>query len=416
MRRQELLLGAALLAAACAPSAPAGSDGTWVGTITTEGDVTTVVNESGSVWGGEAHLVEQTSIGVESGEDAYMLGRVAAVSASDDSIYVVDWQVPAVRVYDFAGRHVRDLGRRGQGPGEFIIPADVVVADSGEAYVIERNMRMNVFASDGTPLETWTPNQAFEVGFGGVLTLTTDNAVWVPYFDRESNRVARIRYGSGGFTGEPMLQPELSTQRACLDFESNGSPRRFCEIPFAPTANIVFTPALAWLTGDGAAYRFEVRGSNGSMRVVERYWDPVPVSTEERAHHRQRITEIIRERDPSWSWGDLELPDHKPAYVRLIAERNGRTWALREMPSRASTDCDEGVATCWRPAGYWLDGFDPEGRYLGTVSLDALGVPAVGNLPIAPLFIDGDSLLAVLTDDLGTTRVKRYRIVLPEEQ
>jgi hypothetical protein len=74
------------------------------------------------------------------------------------------------------------------------------------------------------------------------------------------------------------------------------------------------------------------------------------------------------------------------------------------------------VATCWRPEGYWLDGFDPEGRYLGTVSLDALGVPAVGNLPIAPLFIEGDTVLAVLTDDLGTTRVKRYRIVLPEEQ
>ncbi len=45
--------------AACSPPEPEGAaDGTWVGTITTEGNVTTVVNESGSVWGGTARLVE----------------------------------------------------------------------------------------------------------------------------------------------------------------------------------------------------------------------------------------------------------------------------------------------------------------------------------------------------------------------
>ncbi len=45
----------ALILVACGPqeSAP-DTEGTWVGTITTEGNVTTVVNESGSVWGGTA--------------------------------------------------------------------------------------------------------------------------------------------------------------------------------------------------------------------------------------------------------------------------------------------------------------------------------------------------------------------------
>jgi hypothetical protein len=31
---------------------------TWAGTISTQGNVTTVVNESGSVWGGVATIVE----------------------------------------------------------------------------------------------------------------------------------------------------------------------------------------------------------------------------------------------------------------------------------------------------------------------------------------------------------------------
>ena len=45
-------------------SGATGTDGTWVGTITTEGNVTTVINEAGSVWGGAATLVEEASIGV----------------------------------------------------------------------------------------------------------------------------------------------------------------------------------------------------------------------------------------------------------------------------------------------------------------------------------------------------------------
>jgi hypothetical protein len=68
--RRLLLATTVLVAAACAPGTPvADSDGTWVGAITTEGDVTTVINESGSVWGGSALLVEEASIGVDAGED-----------------------------------------------------------------------------------------------------------------------------------------------------------------------------------------------------------------------------------------------------------------------------------------------------------------------------------------------------------
>ncbi len=66
--RRGFLLAICFLAFACSPVATeTGSDTTWVGTITTEGNVTPVVNESGSMWGGTATLVEQASIGAEAG-------------------------------------------------------------------------------------------------------------------------------------------------------------------------------------------------------------------------------------------------------------------------------------------------------------------------------------------------------------
>ena len=335
-----------LVAVACGPreGGPV-DDGTWVGTITTEGNVTTVANQSGSVWGGTASLVEEASIGVESGGDAYMLGRVAAIYAASDRIFVVDWQVPAVRVYDLAGEHLLDAGRQGQGPGEYVIPVDAAATAAGDILVMQRNMRLDVFAPDGTPKATWTTGLPFEVGFGGVLTVGFDEAVWVPHFDRDTERLARIRYGPDGFFGEPLLQPEQTWDQECLVYERDGAPRRFCELPFAPAATIAFDPGL---------------------------------------------------------------PNHKPAYVRLIPDRNGRFWVMREGASRQSSQCAEDEDTCWVPEGYWLDAFDTDGRFLGAVPFE--------DIPVAPLFIGGDTIVAALADDAGVVRVKRYRLVLPGEE
>ena len=71
----------ALAVVACGPQeSPPDTDGTWVGTVTTEGNVTTVVNEAGSVWGGTARLVEELSVGVDPGADACVNGPIRGKS------------------------------------------------------------------------------------------------------------------------------------------------------------------------------------------------------------------------------------------------------------------------------------------------------------------------------------------------
>ena len=421
----------ALVVAACAPQqSPTEAEGTWDGTITTEGDVTTVVNESGSVWGGPARLVEEASIGVESGGDAYMFGRVSAVWAGEDRIFVVDWQVPAVRVHDFDGAHLFDLGRQGQGPGEFVLPVDVAVTGDGDILMIERNVRMNVFAADGSPKATWSAGRALEVGFGAVIALDREGVPWLPFFDADTRRVGRIRYGPEGLHDEPSFPPaaemgaesepdEEEGARDCLTYLRDGSRRSYCDLPFRPQRTTAFTPAREWVVGSSDAYRFEVYAPNGSVRAIERFWEPVAVSAAEIAYHERRITDYIRERaDGSWQWNGPPIATHKPAWVRIIAGRRGRTWLMRERPSREVSDCGADIPTCWVPEGYDLDAFDADGRYLGsTTFLDDLRDVTLGALdgaPTAPIFIDGDAIVAAVSDAAGTVRVKRYRLVLPQ--
>jgi len=162
----------------------AGDDGTWVGTITTEGGVTRVVNESGSVWGGTALLVEELSIGVASGADEYMFGSIDAIYADDERIYVADSQVPMVRVYDHDGAFITNIGRRGEGPGEYSYPGPITAAADGRVFVLDaRHARVNVYAPDGEPLDTW-PGTVSICCTWPMFLLGGPERLWVPGQER----------------------------------------------------------------------------------------------------------------------------------------------------------------------------------------------------------------------------------------
>ncbi len=110
-----LALGAGLLAfpIACggedSGEAPSGADG-WQVERSTEGEVTTVRNLAGSKWGADATLELVLEIGVEEGEQEYMLAQPRAFWATDDEIFVLDARLNMVRVYGRDGVHHRDDG------------------------------------------------------------------------------------------------------------------------------------------------------------------------------------------------------------------------------------------------------------------------------------------------------------------
>ena len=411
--RAQLVAVILLAAAACSSDAPAPGavDDTWVGTITSEADVTTVINESGSVWGGPAALVEEASIGVDAGADEYMFGRVSGVWATEDRILVLDSQIPVVRVYGLDGEHVLDVGRRGQGPGEFMEPGGVAVTRAGDILVLESDLQVDVFDPDGKPKATWNAGSPFQVAATEMLILGNDDLPWVPSIDMETRRFGRAKIGPDGTLGDPIYPPELDRESACLTYRRGESERSFCNIPFQPFPVSTLTPEGAWVVGVNDTYAFEVRVPDGSMLRVERFWTPVAVTRDEADYRRRQTTDMVRDqiaRDPAWTWNGPEIPDHKPAYLQLMPDRNGRIWSLREKPSRQSTDCAGETAVCWIPEGYWLDAFGSDGRFLGSAELD--------RRPTDRPFIDDDTLVAPVADDAGTIMVKRYRLSLPGEE
>jgi len=419
--RHGVAITLVLVTAACARTEPLADHGReWVGTITTEGNVTTVVNESGSVWGGTATLVEEASIGVEAGADEYMLGDIVAVWADDDHIVVIDYQVQAVRVYDLDGNYLRDLGQHGQGPGEYGEPTMITGDEAGHVFVFDDGARRYVvFDGDGMALDTWPAPDVTCCAYP--MVATPDGTLWARTRVRSPDG-SRFRYGlrehgPDGPRGEVRWPRELDFVPAQLDIRL-GDDTLTTNLMFTPRSLWVIAPSGAIVTGASDRYYFEIQRADGSVLSVEKYWTPVPVAPEEADWHRHNLIGSVRVAGNSgWTWDGKELPTTKPAFRWLIPTRAGSMWVAREGPGEHLPDCNEdpltdttiigSVIPCWRST-VLLDVFDAEGRYLGDVQVPPglLASPAL-------LRVRGDQVVGVVEDNRGIIRVKRWRLVPP---
>ncbi|MCJ7713383.1 6-bladed beta-propeller [Candidatus Bathyarchaeota archaeon] len=87
-------------------------------------------------------LIEEISIGeIEKGEE-YMLNLPIDVKVDEEgNIYILDWGDVKIKVYDSQGRFVRTIGRRGQGPGEFDVPASFSLSAEGHIFLYDSRQR-----------------------------------------------------------------------------------------------------------------------------------------------------------------------------------------------------------------------------------------------------------------------------------
>ena len=351
-----------------------GPDPSWQGSISTEGSVTTVLNEAGSVWGGAARLVEEASIGVGAGAKEYMLGSHVGIAADDDRIYIADPSAPAVRVYDHDGRHLMDMGGPGQGPGEFNELRSVAVAPDGRVYV-HADRRINVYSASGESVDTWSHAQGLDSVVAPVVA--ADGTLYMHDLVGDRSDVlawqhGMIAAGPDGPHGEPIEVPAFEWEREGLIRRVPGGGWLNARVPFTPRLLWVMAPSRSIIAGVPSTHRFEIHAVDGSMTIVDNVWEPVPVGPEEAAWNRQSITSARRRNDPGWQWDGPPIPEHKPAYDGLHAGTEGRIWASRIVGTERLDDCDEDPTNpagrvaqpCWRQL-YGYDVFDSRGRLLG---------------------------------------------------
>ena len=391
----------------------------WLHEISTIGNVKTVRTLGGSVWGGTARLVEEASIGVVDGADEYMLGNVASICAHNGRILVVDRQVPVVRMYNYEGDFLRNIGRQGGGPGEYDGPTSIRVSPvDGTIFLRDGSRgRLNVYDSEGESIDTWPLRSGFMTSWQ--LVVTPDGHPYTYSWtmggdDFSTRRTGMMQVGPEGIGGDTLLVPDFDFEPWTIEFRDGNSWIQN-SVPFSPTEVWTMSPLRIMIGGVSIDYSFKVHHSDGGVIVVEKSWEKVPVEPAEGRWYKARATANMRGMAPGWVWNGKEVPDFKPPFEDLLADADGRIWVRRPGPGIYQEGCDDDPEDsskfysnpCWRET-FTMEVFDIDGRFLGPVEIPE------GFQSYPEPYIQGALVLAVVEGEEGIECVKRFRLQLPE--
>lgn len=410
------------LAVACGGTEPGADPNSWQASVDTFGQTITVRTLAGSVWGGEASLVPELVIGELDGPEEYLFGEIRSVEVGEDgTIFVLDVHVPAVRVFDSDGIHLRTIGKEGNGPGEYKSPDGMAILPDGRVLVRDPpNGRITVYDAEGHFLEQWPLTGGFN----------TDRRFYVDQNGRSfANTILErgtspwdwtygvVVYSPAGEILDTIPAPtwDYDLPRLTASNENSSTARG---VPFHPIPTWTFSPLGYMVGGLPTEYRIDLNRSDSSILSIEKVHQAVPVLSAEADERRQSMTRSLRRRFPGWSWNGPPIPEQKPPFKEIFTSREGDIWvSLSTEGNPLMTDGEAAEverATGSRPLRFFepivFDVFTSDGRYLGQVP-----TPASFRLEPEPV-VRGDHVWAVTRDELDIPRVVRFRIVPPEEK
>ncbi len=344
----------AVLAVGLAPTAVAD----WSGTETTvDGqrlirNPDTPMNPARTV-----ELEELWRVGGYSDDDDQIFGVVAEIQADEDgNVYLLDGQLSEIRIFDADGQFVDVIGRSGEAPGEFNAAADFVFMPDGSIAVLQLFPgRLVHLTSEGDPLDD-VPLPKVE-GFFGLL-----NAAASP-----SNTVF------GAFVSNPQGDHlEQTRYLMSIDDEGNEVTRYHEEVRTLEFANLVMDEAVwdsfdnRWTVGrDGRVYavigndqyRVHVWNPDGTFdRIVERAYEPLERTDEERQRVEDRFRQFTRAQMPNASF---KIRENHRGVEQIFVRDDNSLWVVS---SRGLRTPPEGTIV-------QFDVFDPEGHFVDQVNM-----------------------------------------------
>jgi len=419
-----LLVAAAALSTACDRGGDAVAG--WQTVTDTLGDTLVVRTVGASDTAAALRLEETLRIGEFEGADEYTFASVQGlVPAPGGAVWVWDGTVKALRLYDPAGRFVRQLGRRGGGPGEYEESNGMArLADDRLAFWDPRNARVVLFDTAGPSEGGWRVAAGFFTQ-RAVVADTAGTVALMQMLDAYDERSPTARRRTGWIRyrvadGQPLdslappLLPDESLQLTARTPDGRSSSST--NVPFTPQSICTLGGRGYFVCGNGARYAVTLHRPEGPLRI-ERDAEAPAVEADERASEEETITAMLRNTEPSWRWTGPAIPDRKPFFRSLQVDADGRVWVQRSQPGERIPDEELAELEAARrgdgpsriPPRRWrervaFDVFEPDGRFVGH-----LLVPRRTTL----MHMRADTVWAVERDSLDVPYVVRFRLHPP---
>jgi hypothetical protein len=314
-------------------------------------------------------LEEELSIGDAENEEEQRFANILDVAVDDrEDIYILDSKQGQILVFNKNGIYSKNISRRGQGPGEFLYPRQIIISPEQEIVVCDPIVRRLLFFSlDGVfkrDVPTWEHGR-----------------LWSMMLDSKGEIIGEVplrgeKLGSSlkKFSSDFVELYNIATkEREKIPLLENLSPM----IVYCVSEN----DEIIW--GDSEKYEINIQDRDGKLKTkILKDYDPVKIIAEE---YSEQIERKFGGR-PIAPEFEQELPEYYPAYKSFTLDSEGRLFISTFEKAKSGK-------------GYYCDVFDSEGRYIAKIPLKT-----------DPHVWKNHKLYTIEKDEEGYQYVKRYKV------
>jgi hypothetical protein len=324
---------------------------------------------------------------LEIGRGRALFGSIASVCEDDQAnIYVLDRI--EFKVFKFAsdGRLVTQFGQKGQGPGDFQSPNQIVWTSSRELAILEDLYYVSFLKTDGTFSRRLDLNGRLGLGYIGPDRFY--GWVWRPE-DKQQVVVDGRNNIIATFNSEPRDRFSVSVP------DETGRAVMFNYGPDVYVPSLLFTHyGSLSAVGISGSYDIALLDESGRLATsIQRKVKPEKITETEKNYFEQDIREIARTKGwPGRVVRELtkKIPENKNLISALrLAQNHLFVFRFPEDITKKDSPIP-------------IDLFSTQGRFLGTAAL-----------PEIPVFISGEAMYFARSDDSGNMYLVRLGYHLP---
>lgn len=313
----------------------------WLGSTEEVNGVTVVSNPKDPIYGEDVFtLEEELSIGEAEGQEEYMFTRISAIAVDNkENIYVADRESAHIRVFDRNGDYVRTIGRKGQGPGEMLMPVYIQVTVLGEILVHDlMAQRLSYFSMDGKFLRQNSTAEARSL-FVPVHMDAFGNLIVTAGFAPPPVGGKKLKMYNSNLELLKTIAEEERGQRGVFDV---GKPTWCCDV--SPSDTIIW--------GDSKEYVLHILNQKGELvKKITKEHDPIAITAEDKERSRDRYAEPLKR------GLKIHFRSHFPAFSEISVDDEGRIFAKTFERVEEREDI------------FYYDVFDREGKYIAKIPL-----------------------------------------------
>jgi hypothetical protein len=383
-------------------------------------------------------LVPELTIGgPDATADEYLFESInSLLVARDGRIWVLDGRFPggkpSVRRYDPAGKFLSNVGRRGDGPGEWQFPSNLEQLRDGRFILRDAQVGkpLTFYKSNGDFDTTW----AYKTSTIFQMRVDTSDAIWLQIAAgmslRSTSPSAMIRVATNGKIIDTVRQPaRLPVNPAASFSANNGRVTSMFTVPYQPRGVIAWSPHGYLARGTGSRYAIDLllprtlpNGRTRPWRDGDRVVSirsnsaEVPVTDAERADQIAYLNALVEEFGATRPARTPDVPKVKPALRSISFDLDGRIWARISQPSERyePEPLETPKGRTPRPVIKWrepsvFDVFEPGGVYLGRIATP-YELQLMGRSGGEMIQARGDVVWGVVRDEDGVEAIRRYRI------